>query len=164
MSEYTVRRAVPEDAAEICRMIDCLNRQENMPEGATTPEVVREHGFGDDPSFTVFVAEGKEGVCGYTLVCLRIFNTEYAMRGGYMMDLWVDEAARGSGVAENLVAAACALVKEDGGQFLEWFSTFENDRGKRFYEKIGSQRDSLFAHALHPAEFSAMADLGKGHL
>ena len=164
MTDLIIRRARPEDAEEIARMVQALNMQEEGFAGATDAEVIRRHGFGDDPSFTLFVADLAGQVCGYAMICLRIFNSEHAMRGGYLLELWVDEVARGKGAAKGLVSAGCALVKEDGGEFLEWFSNLHNDRANSVYTKFGAQRDKLYAHALHPKEFEAFAAGGKGSL
>jgi GNAT superfamily N-acetyltransferase len=69
------------------------------------------------------------------------WSTLSGSRIGVMNDLFVAEAARGSGIAEALIAACAERCRERGATSLEWTTALDNHRAQRLYDRIGAQRD-----------------------
>jgi len=59
----------------------------------------------------------------------------------YMEDLYVDNAARGRGVAQALCGALKALCMEKGLSRIYWNTEERNTAARRLYDKIGYKDD-----------------------
>lgn len=55
---------------------------------------------------------------------------------GFLDDLFVVPAARGSGVAEALVEAVAAEGRKRGWSWLRWFTAENNYRARGFYDRV----------------------------
>jgi GNAT superfamily N-acetyltransferase len=69
------------------------------------------------------------------------WSTLTASRIGVMNDLFVAEAARGTGVAAELIAACAERCRERGATSLDWTTARDNHRAQRLYERVGARRD-----------------------
>jgi GNAT superfamily N-acetyltransferase len=70
-----------------------------------------------------------------------MWATSSASRIGVMNDLFVGSDARGSGAADELIAACARLVREHGGKSLEWQTAKDNHRAQKVYDRVGGDRD-----------------------
>jgi GNAT superfamily N-acetyltransferase len=57
-------------------------------------------------------------------------------RAGFLDDLFVAPGARGSGVAEALVAAVADEGRRRGWSWLRWFTAEDNYRARAFYDRV----------------------------
>ena len=72
---FTIRKAKPEDMAQVLDLIQELADFENEPNAVDiTIETLVEEGFGDHPLFQCFVAEGTTEILGAAIVYDR-FST-----------------------------------------------------------------------------------------
>lgn len=69
------------------------------------------------------------------------FSTLAAAPIGIMNDLFVAPAARGTGVADALIAACAERVRAGGGRRLEWNTARDNLRAQAVYDRSGANRD-----------------------
>jgi GNAT superfamily N-acetyltransferase len=69
------------------------------------------------------------------------WQTLAAARVGVMNDLYVAAEARGTGVAEGLIAACLERCRERGAIQLVWQTAVDNHRAQAVYERIGATRD-----------------------
>jgi GNAT superfamily N-acetyltransferase len=69
------------------------------------------------------------------------WSTLSASRIGIMHDLFVAEAARGSGLAERLIAACRAECTEHGAHELTWQTAPDNLRAQAVYNRVGATRE-----------------------
>jgi GNAT superfamily N-acetyltransferase len=76
------------------------------------------------------------------------WTTTRAARIGVMNDLFVAEAARGSGTAEALIAACRARCAEHGAIALEWTTALDNHRAQTVYDRVGGQRSQWLDYTL----------------
>ncbi len=116
----------------------------------------RRDGFADSPAFRVFVAEDEAGsLVGYTL-----WYPEYdalgGRRGAYVEDLWVNPAARGTGLARRLMAAIARENAATGGQYLTWMAKKDNAIGNAFYAKVGEAEPNYLAWSADGKDFDAL--------
>lgn len=63
----------------------------------------------------------------------------HARVDGYLDDLFVDPAARGSGAASALLDAVRRLGAERGWQAVRWLTSESNARARAFYEREGAR-------------------------
>jgi ribosomal protein S18 acetylase RimI-like enzyme len=63
-------------------------------------------------------------------------------------DLWVAPEHRGTGVGEALVAASVAVGNERGASFVRWFTTVDNRRAQRLYERLDAARSAWFEYEI----------------
>lgn len=135
---YTIRWGTPEDAPAIQALIQELAEYEREPDAVdTTPESLREDGFGSNPCFKVFVAEDDdEGVVGIALFFLGYSTWKGRML--YLDDLVVRESMRGQGIGKKLLDSVMQHAKEEKAQIVSWQVLDWNSPAIDFYKKIGA--------------------------
>ena len=65
-----------------------------------------------------------------------------------MNDLFVTEAARGSGTADALIAECARLCRERGAVELGWRTAKDNLRAQAVYDRVGGQRSEWLDYSL----------------
>ena len=55
-----------------------------------------------------------------------------------VIDLFVQESARGHGVGRLLMQTAAKICREAGGNYLSWSVYVRNKLAKRFYKHLGA--------------------------
>lgn len=102
-----------------------------------TTESLRQALFSDRPQAHALVAELDGELVGIATY-YAIFSSFISRPGLWMDDLFVYEAHRGKGVGEALVRQLCAVAKAAGCARVDWVVSAANDRGKKFYSRIGA--------------------------
>jgi GNAT superfamily N-acetyltransferase len=69
------------------------------------------------------------------------WDTLIAARIGIMHDLFVTPPARGTGIADLLIAACVEECRRHGAAKLGWQTAPDNTRARRLYERVGATRD-----------------------
>ena len=133
----SVRLAKINDAASIAAMLARLAHDLGDTEFQTTSEIVRESGFDARRLYHCQIAsvDGKDvGVALY----FRNFSTTKACPGVYVQDLWVDDAARGAGIGQELLAAVVKHAVNDWqAAYLKLTVHTHNPDAERFYTRLG---------------------------
>ena len=62
-----------------------------------------------------------------------------ASTGGFLDDLFVDPAARGSGAAAALIDALKTRAQENGWSVLRWITAKDNARARALYDKLAQE-------------------------
>lgn len=65
-----------------------------------------------------------------------------------MNDLYVAPAARGTGLAEELVNACLEESRRHGAKHLTWQTAKDNVRAQRVYERVGATREEWIDYSL----------------
>ena len=77
------------------------------------------------------------------------WSTLSAARIGVMNDLFVDGERRGTGVADELIAACARACRERGGvASLGWQTAKDNVRAQAVYERVGAKRSEWLDYSL----------------
>jgi GNAT superfamily N-acetyltransferase len=130
MTDGTIRRARPEDVAEILAMVHDLATYEKALAAL----------FGEEPKVFAHVVEHRTGgheLGGFALWFLN-FSTWLGKHGVYLEDLYVRPELRGSGYGKRLLATlAQECVDNDYGR-LEWWVLDWNRPSRDFYEAHGA--------------------------
>ncbi len=69
------------------------------------------------------------------------WDTTEGARIGIMNDLYIAPEARGSGLADGLIAACRELCVARGAVRLEWMTAPDNHRAQAVYERVGGVRE-----------------------
>jgi GNAT superfamily N-acetyltransferase len=94
-----------------------------------------------DREGTQLIARDEEGRASGFATIFWTWTTLSAARIGVMNDLFVTERARGTGVAEALIAACAERCRGYGAVSLDWTTARDNHRAQRLYERVGAKRD-----------------------
>jgi len=131
-----------EMAREFQDYINGLNRPGDAAEpAALTVEALRRDGFGDDPWFSVLMAERGGAPVGYLLYHFGYWS-DRAARALVVADLFVREAARGQGAGTALMREAVRILRRRGGDLIVWTVWDRNSAAMAFYQNLGATTHS----------------------
>lgn len=97
-------------------------------------------GWVNDPAHEVncFVAELDGALIGLTHY--RPFASPLrAITNGFLDDLFVDPATRGSGAAQALIDAVSAKGRENGWGTIRWITADDNYRARSVYDRVAAR-------------------------
>jgi len=134
-----IRRAVPEDSADITAMIHGLAEFERAPDQCTvTEKQVSTALFGNSPTVHAHVAQVNGEVAAMALWFLN-FSTWDGVAGIFVEDLFVRPGFRRRGLARALLAALAAECRDNGYTRLSWAVLHWNSGAIALYDEIGAQ-------------------------
>ena len=140
--EFTIRKARPEDMSAVIELIQELAEFEKEPEAVIiTAEDLKRDGFGENPSFTCFVAEAAGKIEGMALCYFR-YST-WKGKTVHLEDLVVRENMRGKGLGNALYKRVIQFAKEEGVKRTEWVVLDWNTHARDFYSRSGA---TVFTH------------------
>ncbi|MGW1454598.1 N-acetyltransferase family protein [Salegentibacter agarivorans] len=140
--EFTIRKARPEDMPSVIELIQELAEFEKEPEAVIiTAEDLKRDGFGENPSFTCFVAEAEGKIEGMALCYFR-YST-WKGKTVHLEDLVVRENMRGKGLGNALYKRVIQFAKEEGVKRTEWVVLDWNTHARDFYSRSGA---TVFTH------------------
>lgn len=155
---FLIRPVTPHDIPDLIVLVDELNAHEDEPTGHMTPEKAARDLMGPDAALGAFVAETKGALIGYSF-WHAAYETCYAARGGFVCDLFVREAHRGTGVGAALLQAVARASAAEGGEFL-WLTAYRNnDAARAAYRRImNEEEENVVAYALTGERFRALVE------
>ena len=137
-----VRRATPADVPAILRMIVALAVYEREPDAVkATEQSLTESLFGQNAHIYAHVAELDGEVAGIAVWFLN-YSTWTGRPGIYLEDLFVSEAARGTGAGKALFKALAQEAEARGCARIDWAVLDWNTRAMDFYRAIGGRPQS----------------------
>jgi len=137
-----VRRATPADVAAILRLIVALAVYEREPDAVkATEESLAISLFSDDAHVFAHVAEHEGEVVGIAVWFLN-YSTWTGRPGIYLEDLFVSEAARGTGAGKALFKALALEAETRGCARIDWAVLDWNTPAMDFYRAIGGRPQS----------------------
>lgn len=78
------------------------------------------------------------------------WSTLNAGRLAVMNDLFVDPDARGTGVADALIAACREQARDHGAGWLGWQTAKDNHHAQKVYDRVGAERSEWIDYGLRP--------------
>ncbi|WP_028295596.1 GNAT family N-acetyltransferase [Olivibacter sitiensis] len=138
--QYTIRKAVPADCAQMMELIRELALYEKAPEQVTVSmSEFEDAGFGTNPCWEAFVTEKDGRIIGLALYYVR-YST-WKGRRIYLEDLIVNEAYRGQGIGKLLFDEVLKETKRKKYSGMVWQVLDWNEPAINFYKKYNSEFD-----------------------
>jgi GNAT superfamily N-acetyltransferase len=158
-----VRPARSEDVPTLLGLFRELAEYEHLEhELRATEEQLSEALFGARPAAEALIAERDSQVLGYALF-FPTFSSFLASTGVWLEDLFVRPANRAEGVGKALLEAVAGLVRERGGERLEWAALDWNELALGFYRGIGAKTmNEWITHRLDGEALERLAATGAG--
>ena len=136
---FTIRRARPDDAASLARLVRELAVYEKLEQFArATPDDLRRHLFGERPYAEAILAEAGGEPVGFALA-FPTFSTFRGQPGMYLEDIFVRPEHRGRGIGKALLATLARLAVDRGFGRLEWSVLDWNAPAIAFYRSLGAR-------------------------
>lgn len=141
--DFSLRRALPEDAETIFRFIRALAEFEREPEAVKTsaPELAAQLAS-PTPPFECYLAEherdGQREAVGFALF-YQSYSTWLGKPGLYLEDLFVAPEFRGCGVGKALFQLGARLAVERGFGRYEWAALNWNRAAIDFYQGFAAK-------------------------
>ncbi|MBX7245466.1 MAG: GNAT family N-acetyltransferase [Candidatus Sumerlaeaceae bacterium] len=133
-----VRRAVPDDSANILRLVEALAHYEKLdPPSPEAQARLIADAFAPKPRFDVFLAELDSEVVGYAFL-LETYSTFLALPTLFLEDIFVMPDSRGAGAGYELFRQCVAEADRRGCGRMEWMVLDWNELAKRFYRRLGA--------------------------
>lgn len=135
--DLKLRRAVKNDMGSVLQLIKELAIFEQEPDAVKiTEEDLINDGFGNTPSFIVFVAELDKKIVG-----IALFYQRYSTWKGksiHLEDLIVQKKHRGKGIGNKLYAMVLNYAYENNFKRVAWEVLDWNTVAIDFYESTGA--------------------------
>lgn len=153
-----IRPARPDDAAAIHRFVlDLAIHHDHIDEVKTTQAEIELALFGPTPHAFCDIAEQAGEILGVA-TWFYSWSSWTGRRGIYLEDLFVTDAARGTGAGKALMAELARRCAAEGLPRIEWAVIPENHGGMAFYSRLGAARQE---HAIWRLDGEALADLAR---
>jgi ribosomal protein S18 acetylase RimI-like enzyme len=154
----TIRRAQPQDVAEIVAMIHELAEFERAAEECTvTAAQLHTVLFGPTPIAYAHVVE-VDGQVAATAVWFLNFSTWDGVAGLYLEDIYVRPAFRRLGIARALLSALAAECVAKGYSRMTWAVLNWNVNAIALYDRVGGKPQTEWTtYRVSGAELTALA-------
>ncbi len=157
--DVTIRAAAPDDLDLIIGFIRALADYERLADAVVLDRAqLGCHLFGDKPMAEVLIGE-IDGVARGFALFFHNFSTFEGRPGIYLEDLFVEPAARGSGLGKALLARLAQLAMERGCARLEWSVLDWNAPSIAFYKSLGAR--SMDDWTINRVDGDALAALAR---
>ncbi|MEV5413151.1 GNAT family N-acetyltransferase [Thermopolyspora sp. NPDC052614] len=157
MTQITIRRATPDDAADVAAMVgEIAAHEDQTAQVHVTDEQWR--ALLGRPEVIVLLAERGGRAIGYVSSVRQL----HLWTGGDVLnldDVYVRPGHRDAGVGRQLMAALAALAAPER-LLIRWSVEVDNVDAQRFYHRLGA---TLRSKILATWPLSAYADLTTGH-
>lgn len=127
-----IRLAEEKDIPRFIELMDDYMMELFQKHTSLTPDACLRDGFGR--CFNTVVAERDGRLIGFG-VWQGAYDIHWGIKGGNVMDLYVEKPHRGSGIALQIVAAIAHEVQRDGGIFFSGMAV-DDERVSRLYKRL----------------------------
>lgn len=140
--EFEIRPFQREDAAALLQLMEELAAFEDYLEAFSVREAdLIDRGLGAHPEFFAHVADSPEdGLVGmmvfYFVTYTYDLAPELVLKEFYVRPEW-----RSAGLGQALFAALRTIAQANGCRRIKWLVLKNNERAKRFYQRLGASRD-----------------------
>jgi GNAT superfamily N-acetyltransferase len=143
VNEARIRPARPADGESVAAMCARLAADDGESGSQFTAARFRADGFGPRREFDCLIADLDGAAAGYALFYPE-YNTDVMQRSAYLVDLYIEPAARRRGLGRRLVAATARAAAERGATTLAWGVKRANAGARAFYRGFAREQPELF--------------------
>ena len=130
---FQIRAATSKDVSTLSELLEMYMQETFRQPWRGSPEAIERDGFGVE--FETIVAETSKGeLIGFAAWALS-YDLHHCIRGGEIIDMFVNAEYRGRGVAAALLAAVAAAVHRKEGKYLKG-QAVENAVSRRLYARV----------------------------
>lgn len=138
IEQILIRDAQQKDIHTIIELIQLKAEFDGCRESVeATPDKLEADLFGEQPLALVLLAEIDGNTIGFATYHF-IYSTFLAKSGIWLDDLYVKAEYRSNKVGQALMLRLCQIAQEKGCGRIDWTVAVSNERGIKFYEKIGA--------------------------
>jgi GNAT superfamily N-acetyltransferase len=94
------------------------------------------------------IARDQDGTAVGFATIFWTWSTTRAVRIGVMNDLYVSPNARGTGLADRLIAACVEQCSDHGARRLGWQTAPDNARAQAVYDRVGGVREQWLDYGI----------------
>ncbi len=160
MASFSLRPAVPADAATLLTLVRGLAEYERAPDDVVATEADFARALSSSPpEMAALLAEQDGSVLGFALF-FPTWSTWRGRPGIHLEDLFVLPEARRRGIGRALLAKVAAVAVARGCARLEWQVLDWNEPALRFYRALGARSlDEWTAMRVDGAALTALASM-----
>jgi GNAT superfamily N-acetyltransferase len=140
-----IRRASPQDIAQIAELSRELAAHVNDPDPGSDTSVLLECVFGPDRWLECIVADRRGHIVGFAAFCRR-FEAHTREKRLWVSDLWVARDQRREGIGRALVIAVQTRAVELGCAAIDFDLAQGNDTARAFYKHL----DAVICDEIEP--------------
>ena len=134
-----IRPARPDDVAAVLGLIRELATYEREPDAVVaTEDDLQVALFGEAPAAHCLVVDDGTSVVGFAL-WYPTFSTWTGKAGLWLEDLYVQPAARGTGLGKALLVELARIAVSRGWTRFEWWVLDWNEPAQGFYRSVGAR-------------------------
>lgn len=138
-----ISRAGAADLADLARLFDAYRMFYGQPSEPTKASAFISDRLSQEDSVILLARDEDGSALGFTQL-YPTFSSIACRRAFVLNDLYINEAARGRGVARALLVAARAHAVEVGAAYISLETAVDNTRAQALYESFGFRRDTQF--------------------
>jgi ribosomal protein S18 acetylase RimI-like enzyme len=129
----TVRRAGPEDADDVARLLYDFNTEYDEPTPDPPELAVRIREVMGADTIVLLAGDGPDG-----LAVLRFRLSLWSSgKECYLAELYVVPGLRGQGIGRALMEAAIAIAREEGADWMDLGTSEDDVAARALYESLG---------------------------
>ncbi len=148
-TDATIKLVAPEDCGDLLPLVRAYcDFYEANPTDASLLELFEALMEDPDRDGVQLLARSPSGEPVGFASLFWTWSTTRAGRIGVMEDLFVAPQARGTGVAEALIAECAAQCRRRGAGQLSWQTAPGNQRAQRVYDRVGATREQWIDYSL----------------
>lgn len=129
---YCIRNAIQDDIPDLEKLLTAFMQETFQRSWSGTPQKLARDGFGAE--FQMVVAEAEN----HQLIAFGAWKPSYdlhhCIKGGEVIDLYVDPNYRGWGVALKLIMAIATQLQQEGGVYIKG-QAVESPSVQRLYQR-----------------------------
>ena len=141
MAEVTIARATANDIFELAPLVESYRAFYKQPASEKTLQYVIDRVSNDEA--VVFIARIDGTAVGFTMI-YPTFSTVALAPIWLLNDLYVDESARGNGVATKLMETAEQAARDAGAARIWLRTANDNTAAQALYEGRNWKQDEVF--------------------
>ncbi|MCY1126378.1 GNAT family N-acetyltransferase [Frigidibacter sp. RF13] len=155
-ADLAFRGAAPEDAGLVLSYMKKLGAYQKMSDEITATEAQLALLLGTGKGEAIFATLGGQAA-GFMF--FNETSSAFTGRHGLFLDgFFVEEDFRGQGIGKAMMEHLCRLVRDRGGEMLEWGCLDWNRPALDFYSRLGAYRlDTLGTYRLGPDRIATLA-------
>jgi GNAT superfamily N-acetyltransferase len=127
-----IRNATPNDIPDLEKLLTAFMQATFQRPWEGTTQKLAQDGFGTE--FQMVVAEAENQQLVAFAAWIASYDLHHCIKGGEIIDMFVDPVHRGRGLAIQLIMAIATQIQQQGGVYIKG-QAVENPSAQRLYQR-----------------------------